>query len=115
MCLPCYCNEGAPGSHRKLRRNTVAKAIIDQVGLTDEVGLRVEEQHLVNVPATAPRTGWSEALQALGTEPANNSILRLRHALTRPNGVGEGSPLEREARRKCENTLPAGRAAVGKH
>jgi antitoxin MazE len=47
------------------------KAIIDQVGLTDEVELRVEEQRLVIVPATAPRAGWAEAVQALGAEPAD--------------------------------------------
>jgi antitoxin MazE len=56
------------GNSRGIR---LPKAIIDQVGLEDEVELRVEEQRLVIVPAARPRAGWAEAIQALGGEPAN--------------------------------------------
>ena len=56
------------GNSRGIR---LPKAIIDQVGLDDEVELRVEEQRLVIVPAKRPRAGWAEAIQAMGAEPAN--------------------------------------------
>ena len=56
------------GNSRGIR---LPKAIIDQVGLEDEVELRVEEQRLVIVPAVRPRAGWAEAIQAIGSEPAN--------------------------------------------
>lgn len=53
------------GNSRGLR---LPKAIIEQVGLDDEVELRVEDQRLVIVPAKRPRAGWAEAVQALGAE-----------------------------------------------
>jgi antitoxin MazE len=56
------------GNSRGIR---LPKAIIDQVGLEDEVELRVEDQRLVIVPAASPRAGWAEAIQAMGAEPAN--------------------------------------------
>ena len=56
------------GNSRGVR---LPKAIIDQVGLDDEVELRVEEQRLVIVPATRPRAGWAEAIQVMGAEPAS--------------------------------------------
>lgn len=54
------------GNSRGIR---LPKAIIDQVGLDDEVELRVEEQRLVIVPSKRPRAGWAEAIQAMGAEP----------------------------------------------
>jgi antitoxin MazE len=57
------------GNSRGIR---LPKAIIEQVGLEDEVELRVEEQRLVIVPAKRARTGWAEAIQATGAESAND-------------------------------------------
>jgi antitoxin MazE len=57
------------GNSRGIR---LPKAISDQVGLEDEVELRVEEQRLVIVPAARPRAGWAEAIQAMGSEPASH-------------------------------------------
>ena len=56
------------GNSRGIR---LPKAIIDQVGLEDEVELRIEEQRLIIEPAARPRAGWAEAIQAAGAEPAN--------------------------------------------
>src|SRR3954466_8861665 len=56
------------GNSRGIR---LPKAIIDQVGLDDEVELLVEDQRLVIVAAMRPRAGWAEAIQAMGAEPAN--------------------------------------------
>ena len=47
------------------------KANIDQVGLDDEVELRVEEQRLIIVPAKRARAGWAEAIQVKGAESSN--------------------------------------------
>jgi antitoxin MazE len=55
------------GNSRGIR---LPKAIIDQVGLDDEVELLVEDQRLVIVPAARARAGWAEAVQALGADPA---------------------------------------------
>jgi len=55
------------GNSRGIR---LPKAIIDQVGLNDEVELLVEDQRLVIVPATRARAGWAESVQALGADPA---------------------------------------------
>jgi antitoxin MazE len=56
------------GNSRGIR---LPKAVIDQVGLEDEVELRVEEQRLVIVPVTRARAGWAEAIEAMGAEPAS--------------------------------------------
>jgi antitoxin MazE len=56
------------GNSRGIR---LPKAIIDQVGLDDEVELRVEDERLVIEPATSPRAGWAKAIQTMGAEPAN--------------------------------------------
>jgi antitoxin MazE len=55
------------GNSRGIR---LPKAIIDQVGLDDEVELLVEDQRLVIVPAARARAGWAEAVVALGADPA---------------------------------------------
>jgi antitoxin MazE len=56
------------GNSRGIR---LPKAVIDQVGLDDEVELRVEDQRLVIIPATRARAGWSEAIQTMGAESAS--------------------------------------------
>lgn len=55
------------GNSRGLR---LPKAVIEQVGLDDEVELVIENQRLVITPANRPRAGWAEAVQKLGAEPA---------------------------------------------
>jgi antitoxin MazE len=55
------------GNSRGIR---LPKAIIDQVGLDDEVELRVEEQRLVIVPVKRARAGWADAIQAAGVDTA---------------------------------------------
>jgi len=56
------------GNSRGIR---LPKALIDQVGLDDEVELRVEDQRLVIVPVTRARAGWAEAIEAKGADPAS--------------------------------------------
>jgi antitoxin MazE len=54
------------GNSRGVR---LPKAIIDQVGLEEEVELRVENRTVVILPAKRPRVGWAEAVRELGAEP----------------------------------------------
>lgn len=56
------------GNSRGIR---LPKAVIDQVGLDDEVELQVEGQRLVIIPATRARSGWAEAIEAMGAESAS--------------------------------------------
>lgn len=56
------------GNSRGIR---LPRAIIDQVGLDDEVEMLVEDKRLVIVPAPRPRAGWAEAIQATGAGPVN--------------------------------------------
>lgn len=56
------------GNSRGIR---LPRAVIEQVGLDDEVELRVEGQRLVIVPVTRARVGWAEAIQAMGADPAS--------------------------------------------
>lgn len=49
------------GNSRGLR---LPKAVIDQVGLEDEVEVLVEADRLVISPASRPRAGWAEAARA---------------------------------------------------
>lgn len=46
------------GNSRGVR---IPKAILEQVGLEDEVELRVVENGIVIRPAGSPRAGWAEA------------------------------------------------------
>lgn len=41
------------------------KPVIDQVGLAEEVDLKVRDGEIVISPANVPRRGWAEAAQAL--------------------------------------------------
>ena len=51
------------GNSRGLR---LPKAVIEQVGLDDEVELVVEGRRIVITPARRPRAGWAEAVQKTG-------------------------------------------------
>jgi antitoxin MazE len=50
------------GNSRGIR---LPKPLIEEVGLSDEVELRVREGAIVILPARVPREGWAEAAQAL--------------------------------------------------
>jgi antitoxin MazE len=53
------------GNSRGVR---LPKAIIDQVGLADEVDLRVGDHCIVIAPGRPPRAGWADAARRLGAE-----------------------------------------------
>jgi antitoxin MazE len=53
------------GNFRGVR---LPKAIIDQVGLDEEVELRVEGRRVVITAVSPPRTGWAEAARCVGAE-----------------------------------------------
>jgi antitoxin MazE len=59
------------GNSRGVR---LPKAVIDQVGLVDEVEIQVEANRLVILPAARPRAGWAEAARAIGS---SNRLLAL--------------------------------------
>jgi antitoxin MazE len=50
------------GNSRGVR---LPKALIDQVGLTDEIDLRVENGCVVIAPVRSPRSGWADAARQL--------------------------------------------------
>jgi antitoxin MazE len=50
------------GNSRGIR---LPKLLIEEVGLRDEVELRVQEGAIVIRPAGAPRAGWAEAAREL--------------------------------------------------
>ena len=50
------------GNSRGVR---IPKPLLDQVGLEDEVELRVVENGIVIQPARAPRANWAEAAKRL--------------------------------------------------
>jgi antitoxin MazE len=50
------------GNSRGIR---LPKPLIEAVGLTDEVELRVRDGAIVILPARSPRQGWAEAAQTL--------------------------------------------------
>ena len=50
------------GNSRGVR---LPKPLIEEIGLTDEVELRVRDGAIVILPARTPRQGWAEAAQAL--------------------------------------------------
>jgi antitoxin MazE len=50
------------GNSRGVR---LPKAVIDQVGLGDDIELRVEDNRIVITAAAPPRTGWAEAAKRL--------------------------------------------------
>ena len=53
------------GNSRGVR---LPKAVIDEVGLTDEIDLRVENQCVVIAPVRSPRVGWANAARRLRAE-----------------------------------------------
>lgn len=50
------------------------KPLIEQVGLVDEVDLRVEDGTIVISPARAPRAGWAEAAARLAATESSALI-----------------------------------------
>jgi len=50
------------GNSRGIR---IPKPLIEEVGLSDEVELRVREGSIVILPARAPRQGWAKAASTL--------------------------------------------------
>ena len=50
------------GNSRGIR---LPKPVIDQVGLAEEVDLKIRDGEIVISPADYPRRGWAEAAQAL--------------------------------------------------
>ena len=53
------------GNSRGVR---IPKAVIDQVGLGDDIELQVEDGRVVITAASPPRTGWAAAAKELATE-----------------------------------------------
>jgi antitoxin MazE len=53
------------GNSRGVR---LPKAIIDQVGLHEDIELRVENNRLIIAAAKPPRTGWADAARRLAAE-----------------------------------------------
>jgi antitoxin MazE len=51
------------GNSRGVR---IPTAMLEQVGLVDEIELRVEDGTLVISPVSAPRAGWAEAIAKYG-------------------------------------------------
>lgn len=51
------------GNSRGLR---LPKPLLDQVGLEDEVEIRIEAGALIIAPAASPRAGWAEAAAKYG-------------------------------------------------
>jgi antitoxin MazE len=43
----------------------IAKHLLDQTGLREEVEIEAEGNHLVIRPLAGPRAGWKEAFQAM--------------------------------------------------
>jgi len=53
------------GNSRGIR---LPKAVIDQVGLDEDIELRVENDRLIITAARPPRTGWADAARRLAAE-----------------------------------------------
>jgi len=51
------------GNSRGIR---IAKPLIDEAGLTDDVEIRVQQGALVITSVSAPRAGWAEAAARFG-------------------------------------------------
>ena len=51
------------GNSRGIR---LAKPLIEEAGLTDEVEIRVQGGALIITAVAAPRAGWAEAIDRLG-------------------------------------------------
>jgi antitoxin MazE len=53
------------GNSRGVR---LPKAVIEQVGLDDEIELSVEDNRVIITAASPPRSGWAAAARRLGAE-----------------------------------------------
>ena len=53
------------GNSRGIR---IPKSLLEEVGLTDDLELSVEEGALVIRPAGTPRAGWAESIDKYGPE-----------------------------------------------
>jgi len=53
------------GNSRGVR---LPKAVIDQVGLQDDIELRVDDNRVVITAAAPPRTGWADAARELAAD-----------------------------------------------
>jgi len=53
------------GNSRGVR---LPKAVIEQIGLRDDVELQIEDNRIVITAAAPPRTGWAEAAKRLASE-----------------------------------------------
>ena len=53
------------GNSRGVR---LPKAVIDQVGLDDDIELRVEQNRVIITASAPPRSGWADAAKRLATE-----------------------------------------------
>jgi antitoxin MazE len=51
------------GNSRGIR---LPKAVIDQIGLRDEIELRVEDRSVILTSVVRPRADWADAAQDLG-------------------------------------------------
>ncbi len=54
------------GNSRGIR---LAKPVIEQAGLEDEVEIRVEAGSIIITPVAAPRAGWAESIAKYGPAP----------------------------------------------
>ena len=52
----------------------IAKHLLDQTGLREEVEIEAEGNHLVIRPLAGPRAGWQEAFQAMA-ETGDDELL----------------------------------------
>jgi antitoxin MazE len=53
------------GNSRGVR---LPKAVIDQIGLDEDIDLRVENDRVIITAARQPRTGWADAARRLANE-----------------------------------------------
>lgn len=59
----------------------IPKIIREQIGLTYEIELEVQGDHLIVRPGTAPRAGWAQGFQRMA-EQHDDMLLDADHALT---------------------------------
>jgi len=74
------------GNSRGVR---LPKAIIEQVGLDDEIQLHVQDHSVVITASGPPRAGWAEAARRLGGESRGLLDPAVPRNSRRTNGGGE--------------------------